>query len=140
MSGYITAAYGLDTSWHEEGKCLAWKGEQPGFPTPWQYDPNQNREFIDEHGKRVVLRGREMIRAALMVCHSCPAQYDCARYAVKGWAMAGTWAMNIHVLQWLQKQRDWGRLIDYAEANDLPLQDYVQDVSVGIRRRPSMSA
>lgn len=49
------------------------------------------------------LRGSEMQKLALLTCFSCPAQYDCATYALEAGMLAGTWAMKAVDLAWLQK-------------------------------------
>lgn len=63
-----------------------------------------------------------------MVCNSCPVQWECADYAVQGKARAGTWAMGITNLVWLQDQDAPLDLIDAARRRQLPLDPYVTDL------------
>lgn len=114
LGDLITAAIGLDRSWVSHAACLAWTHDDK--PTPWQVDKSQ---VIDG------VRGSEMIKMALMVCATCQAQYDCARYAVQGQMRAGTWAMGITNLSWLQNTVDPLTLIEIAEAAAQPLHTFV---------------
>lgn len=66
-----------------------------------------------------------MIKMALMVCASCPAQYDCAEYAVVGMMRAGTWAMGITNLTWLQSQTDALNIIAYTRRKQLNVNTHV---------------
>lgn len=69
-----------------------------------------------------------MIKMALMVCHSCQAQFDCADFAVRGMMRAGTWAMGITNLGWLQEQPDWEDIIAVAREFNEPLHPYITDL------------
>lgn len=117
----ITAAHGLDDTWMALAACKDHSNGTPG-PTPWQVDTDR---LYGSDGK---MTGRELIKAALMVCHACPVQYDCARYAAEGLMRAGTWAMKIGDLRWLQRQGDALRLIDIAEAEHIPMQNAAVEV------------
>lgn len=109
----ITAAYGLDRSWMEQGACYKWGSNRPGQPTPWQVAPGRKYNGIS---------GSELVRYALMVCFACPAQYDCAQYAVDGQMTAGTWSMPITQLRWLQTQEHPNELIEMARDGEVPMQ------------------
>jgi len=89
------------------------------MPTPWQVNKSQRIAGI---------RGSEMIKMALMVCHGCVAQYDCARYAVEGKMQAGTWSMGITNLNWLQEQADWEDHLAVAQELGVPVDQYISDV------------
>ena len=107
LGDLITAAIGLDRSWVRNALCLEWTIDRK--PTPWQVDKTQTIDGV---------RGAEMIKMALMACSACPSQYACARYAVVGQMRAGTWAMGIANLTWLQKKCDTDvalALLDEAE-------------------------
>jgi hypothetical protein len=110
----ITAAYGLDTNWMEQGSCFNWGSNRPGHPTPWQVAPGKKYNGIS---------GSELQKYALMICNSCDAQYDCADYAVDAKMIAGSWAMPITQLRWLQGRSDAHDLIDMARGSDVPVQE-----------------
>lgn len=109
----ITAAYGLDVEWMKQGSCYNWGSKREGHPTPWQVAPG--RKYGD-------LSGSELVRYALLICNTCPAQYDCASYAVQAQMIAGTWSIPVTQLRWLQKQPDALDLIGMARDNDVPMQ------------------
>jgi len=120
----ITAAYEHDRTWASRGKCRGWNAEDELTPTPWQFDPKQRVTIVDG-GRKVTLRGSELIELALMSCHSCPVQYACATYAVRARMLAGTWSMKIIDLTWLAKQDDFEALIALAEEEGVPLQQWI---------------
>jgi hypothetical protein len=109
----LTAAYGLDTSWMREGSCYGWGSNRPDHPTPWQVAPGR---------KYRGLSGGELVKYALIVCSGCPAQYDCVTFAIKGMMIAGTWAVPVTHLRWLQKQDDAFDLIQMAKDANVPMQ------------------
>jgi hypothetical protein len=63
---------------------------------------------IDTTGPREVqllgikVEAAEVEALACLICNSCPAQYDCAIYAIKARESAGTWAMRNDWLRVLQ--------------------------------------
>ncbi len=134
----IRAAYGLDTSWRRAAACRRWEPDEvtPELeawrrwdyegPSIWQVDNDQIMNGI---------RGAKLIEIALMVCHACPAQYDCATWAVKAKVQAGTYGMKIPALLWLQTQDEPLDLIEMARAGRLA----VADVIDGARFRPTAS-
>lgn len=127
----IHAADGLDRSWVESSPCRLWAGSLR--PTPWQVHKDQR--FVEHRdGKKVVMRGDEMIKMALMICATCPVQYDCAAYAVEGLMQAGTWSMGIANLRWLQGQE--GALDLVAEARELAVA--VDEFVTALRRDVTM--
>lgn len=117
----MAAAYGLDRTWTTKARCREWNADDELTPTPWQFDPGQ-RVILDDGQE---LRGPEMIELGLMSCFSCPAQYECAHYAVDGRVNAGTWAMKIVDLTWLGRQPDSAAIIELARAVGAPLQRVV---------------
>lgn len=119
----IHAADGLDRSWVESSPCRLWAGSLR--PTPWQVHKDQR--FVEHRdGKKVVMRGDEMIKMALMICATCPVQYDCAAYAVQGLMQAGTWAMGIANLRWMQDNATEPlALIEEARDLSAPVDEFV---------------
>ena len=119
LGALLTACFGLDDTWMDRGKCRNYReAHQIPFdqPTPWAVEDIQRVDGM---------RGRELINAALIVCHSCPAQYDCASYAVTGRMKAGTWSMRIGELEWLQRQSDALAIIQRARRRNIPIQIHV---------------
>lgn len=113
----ITAAFGLDRSWTSGAACQGYMaGRRTDEHNPWYADWWKMYDGI---------RGREFVKAALIICHDCPAQYGCARYAVEGRMIAGTWGMTLVDLKWLQAQDDWAEIIDMAEAAEVAMQEVV---------------
>jgi hypothetical protein len=121
----LTAAYGLDTSWMDDGSCCGWGSNRPGHPTPWQVAPGKKYNGVS---------GAELVKYALIICSGCPSQYDCADYAVDGLMIAGTWAMPITQLRWLQKQSDAHDVIEMARVSGTPMQAVA--VAVFTERQP----
>lgn len=127
----ITAALYLDRTWMEHGKCRKWRyPDDPDGnihrPSPW-------------HGSRVpikvgdvTVKTSEMAKVALMVCHGCPAQWDCATYAVKGKLQAGIWSMPLPALKAMQDDEGSAlELIERARAEGVSMQVAVTTVDVG---------
>lgn len=115
LGDLINAAFGLDRGWTKHASCRAWVGDDPK-PSPWQVNKSQTVNGV---------RGSEMIKMALMVCHSCAVQYECARFAIEGKMQAGTWAMGITNLTWLAQQPDWEEILACAEDLGAPLDEYI---------------
>lgn len=116
LGALITACFGLDLEWMDEGKCRDYKATHRipyNKPTPWQVEDAQRYDGM---------RGRELINAALLVCFSCKAQYDCAEFARQGRMKAGTWAMRIGDLEWLQHQHDGEQILKRAKRSKQPVQ------------------
>lgn len=130
----VSAAHGLDTSWMSAGRCTSWDGEPEDsepyplhLPTPWQFDFEQvvMAKIGDE---TVELRGAEMIKVALSHCFGCPAQYACAEYGLRARVRAGTYAMKISDMRWMQGQEDALEMVAIADDLDVPLQRYVAEM------------
>lgn len=117
LGDLITAAIGLDRSWVKRAGCLKWTDDLK--PTPWQVDKSQ---IVDG------VRGSELIKMALMVCNSCAVQWECAEFAVRGKMRAGTWAMGITNLAWLQDQEEWEDILNVARENLEPLHPLITDL------------
>lgn len=124
----ITAAYGLDRSWHDDAACREyaigrdWSSER----NPWHVAITD--KFADG------VDPRELVKVAKMICYGCPSQYGCARYAVAGEVAAGTWAgLGVGDLQWLIKQeKEEPGVIELhicqALEAEMPMQDYVPEI------------
>lgn len=114
----ITAAFELDRSWYDKGACSGWHRKMSG-PTPWQQDPTATRDGYAD----------EMIAVALIICQTCPVQYQCAKYAVEGRMLAGTWGMHPSDLVWLGRPanaKQAAPLLRAAEAAGIPAQRAVR--------------
>lgn len=108
----VEITHDLDDSWMERGTCRRWNQGRLK-PSPWQV---HSRQVVDG------VKGTELIKMALMICHNCPAQYDCVTYAVKGWISAGTWGLTLDDLEWLQRQRNKMSIIGHAKRIGEPVQ------------------
>jgi hypothetical protein len=117
----ITAAFGLDTSWMQDGSCYDWGSKRPGQTTPWQAAPGRRYNGLS---------GNELVKYALMICRNCPAQYDCATFAVEAKMIAGTWSMPITPLRWLQGIDDALDLIEMARELQAPMQEVAMRAQV----------
>jgi len=69
-----------------------------------------------------------MARYAQMICFSCPAQYDCLAFAIEGKMIAGTWAVGVKTLRWLQTQPDALDLVEMARSNGFPVQEIASEI------------
>lgn len=96
-----------------KGTCYKWGSDRPGRATPWQVAPGRRYNGIS---------GSELVKYALILCSNCPAQYDCATFAVKATMIAGTWSVPITQLRWLQNQPDALDMIEQAREDDVPVQ------------------
>lgn len=122
MGVLITAAFGLSREWAERAACRTWRSDAD-VPSPWQFDPDQVVYLEREDGTKATLFGREMRQLALLSCRGCPVQYECATYAVDAKMVAGTWAMKIADLRWLQRQGDRAAdIIAAAQLEGRPVQ------------------
>lgn len=119
MPRYIKAALGQSRDWAVNAYC---KDDAKGVA--WRVAPS-DRIPMGPHDS--IYRGSELIAYAEAVCELCPAQYECARYAVRTEASIGTWGVRYELLRWLV--RDSGldpiALIDAADAEDVTVQEAV---------------
>lgn len=125
----LLAALELDRTWMERGACRRWRYDDDPEgeilrPSPWHVSATAT---VIIAGSPV--SGRELVKLALLWCHGCPAQWDCARYAVQGLCQAGTWSMRITALKALQGDIPAAlELIEEAEASGTPVQVAVRAV------------
>ncbi len=126
----IRAGYGLDRSWRRDAACRRW---EPDDVSPeleawrkWDYEGPSIWQ-VGHQQKANGVAGWKLIEMALMVCRGCPAQYDCASWAVKALAAGGTYGMSLPALLWLQKQDEPLELIAMARAGKLPVADVVDE-------------
>lgn len=142
LGNLITAAFGLDRDWSEKASChpKRYVKASTTIPSPWQFDPHQKVTFTNADGVKTTIRGRQMIAAALLVCHSCPVQYECATYAVEGKVLAGTWGLGVFDLDWLRKQPNWREIIAEARRLRQPLQKAIPARRVRVRVSHRMTA
>lgn len=129
----LTAALALDRSWAKSAACrparrvVEVEGEI-AHPTPWHVQRQQTVDGISGH---------ELIQYALLICHNCPAQYDCLNYAVKGEMQAGTWGAPTPVVKELQKMNrvdpeEFDALLAVAKDANIPVQAILAMVAVDI--------
>lgn len=112
----------------KHGSCAGWGNDDDRMPSPWQFDPTQTVEVQRSDGTVAKVKGREMVKLALIHCAGCPVQYTCATYAVEAGMLAGTWAMKIVDLDWLRDRDDWQEIIAAARKAGTPMQVHVRSV------------
>lgn len=130
----IVAAHGLDTAFMEQGRCRLPEhfdpitGERIEHKDPltrktiWMVDFHD----IPEPGKPTP---RELINVALLICHSCPVQYECAHYAVDAEIRSGTYSARLANIKWLQRTPLKAHaLIEEARAAGESVEHYVSPV------------
>lgn len=117
---YVKAGYGLSRTWVKTALCSGIMGEHR---MAWVVSPEQRVPIGDS-----VIRGEKLINAALGICVGCPVQYECATYAVKSMADAGTWGMPIDDLRWLRRQSDAIPIIEVCEEVGEPVQRGVHQI------------
>lgn len=113
----MRGAQGQSRSWTEDARCR----RNPNVPQfAWTV-------MESDSGPLLLDRPAETwIAMALLVCRACPAQYDCARFAIAADERFGTWAMPLDHLKRL-KQSPWKeRIIDVAEDLGTPVQVAVE--------------
>lgn len=137
----ITAAHGLDDSFMAEGRCALPEHRDPitgdrispfadkiTRKTIWQVD------FNDSPVKGQA-SPRELIQVALMICHSCPVQYECAHYAVEAEIQAGTWSARLSNVKWMQRSRAKSHeYIDEAERAGVSVEKYITPIREAAER------
>lgn len=115
---YVLKVLGRDRSWMDNGSC---RGHDLARKRAWTVRPAEKVHVGD-----VALDGKELIQAALSICRTCPAQYQCAMWAYEVREESGTWAMEHDHLLWLTRQEDGAGIINLARAKGTPVQVAVQ--------------
>lgn len=114
MPRYIQAGIGVSREWMINAYCA---GETSSVA--WRVSP-ADRVFLD--GSKYM--GAELIAYAEAVCEMCPAQWECARYAVRTEASVGTWGVRFDLLRWLlESGLDPITVIDEADELDVTVQE-----------------
>lgn len=125
----LEMAMGVDRDWMQFGSCWQWAANQEtrDNPNPWHAANNEM------YGPDRDIPGAELVKYALIVCASCVAQYDCARFAVRTHADYVTSSMRVGDLRWLRNQPKWKAIVDIAEVLSIPMQQAVVTVRCGGR-------
>jgi hypothetical protein len=116
----MRAAQGVPTAWKEEARCR--DGNRPTDTPHFAFT-------VEPSDTGSLLLGRPAkawIAMALIECRGCPAQYDCARFALRVGEKYGTWSMPIGDLKRLHKDARKDMIIDIAEDTGLPVQEAVR--------------
>jgi hypothetical protein len=117
---YVRAGFGLDLSWKKNAKCKT----QTGLTgKAWTTTAAETITVGDEK-----LPGRKLIQMAVMVCRTCPVQWECARYAIKSEAEIGTWGTEIAKIKMLGAQHNYNELLDAAQECDIPVDDMAKQI------------
>jgi hypothetical protein len=130
---YFTKGHNRDAGWHREAKCLGASAD-PGHPFYRAWYADERKPFVMSDGTTVP--GAEMAAHALNECGMCPAQWDCARWAVEVHEDYGIWAMRWDDLKWLRSQSDVFNIIESARAKHRTVQVTV----VQLRARRTQAA
>jgi hypothetical protein len=112
---YILKVLGKDRTWMDNGAC---RGHHLARKNAWTCRPGDEPVTFDD----IELDPKELIEAALMICGTCPAQYQCALWAVEIKEESGTWAMKHDHLLWLIRQPDSEAIIHQARIAREPVQ------------------
>lgn len=108
-------------TWMRKGLCRT--GKLP--VEAWICGENGDMEL---GGKQVSCA--EVTKMAAMICQTCPAQWDCTRFAVIVEEAWGTWGCRIRHLRWLQEDiESWDAMLilDDAQAAGIPVEIAVRD-------------
>lgn len=119
LPAYFTKGHNRDSEWHERARCRGASAD-PGHPFYQAWYARENRYHTMPDGTRIP--GVEMVGYALNECGMCPAQWDCARWAVEVSEDYGTWAMAFDDLRWLKTQADAISIIESARSKGLTVQ------------------
>lgn len=115
---YVRAGFGLDLSWKKEAKC---KTETGLAGKAWTTTSTETVTIGDER-----IPGRKLIQMAVMICRTCPVQWECARYAIKSEAEIGTWGSEISKIKTFGARHNYDDLLDMAKDADIPVDDLVR--------------
>ena len=124
---YILKVLGKDRSWMDNGAC---RGHDLARRNAWTCRKADGVVEFDG----VKLDPKELIEAALMICAGCPAQYQCALWAVEVKEESGTWGMEHNHLLWLIRQDDSEAIVHEARIAQEPVQVAVKRTMDGRRR------
>lgn len=69
--------------------------------------------------------GYSLIKMACTICKDCPVQWECARAAINGEELVGTWSDRIENIKWLSRQPDWEKSMAAAEKANVPVQTLI---------------
>lgn len=112
----MRAAQGQSLQWKERAACRSPRGV-PKFA--WTVEEK-------EKGPQLLGRPAEAwIALALQTCRTCPAQYDCVRFALAVKEQHNTWGINLRDLLALHRLDGAGGIVDWAESRGVPVQDAV---------------
>jgi hypothetical protein len=92
---HMQRAFEADRTWTQRAMC---HGHELSRAHAWTISAGQVVTIGDSQ-----IPGGQVIAAALLVCAACPAQYDCARWAVTVEAenLSGTWSALLTDMRWL---------------------------------------
>jgi len=119
--GY-TRYYGLNDGWHAQASCRGLAHKDGIYGQAWI---KPGVPYTDAEGHTTP--GHQVLELALMMCAGCPAQWECARFALAaddGHEVIRS--MNIHHFAWLRSQRNAEAIITQAERRRIPVQFAVE--------------
>lgn len=132
LRDYIVGVASGDQTWRHKSAC---RDSSPTIVSMFTCSEDDTFELF---GKQV---SGYHVQTYLVTeyCHTCPVQWECARYAVQnevdpkylraggGWDFSGAWAMLRRDLRWLAKSPDPLGLIDQAKMDNVPVSVAVRD-------------
>jgi len=125
---YVTRAYRFDDSWKDDAVCRGHNKPGSPFQHAWTADPS-NRYTIGEGDGAKTVTGQMLLDVGLTFCAMCPAQWDCAIWAINVGERTGTWGMLYDDLIWLREQKNPINIIESARGKGASVQ-----VAVSTRR------
>jgi hypothetical protein len=128
--------HGQPIGWKAQARCAASRETvthltEGGRPSIWQVE--DHKTYRRDNGEAIT--GAELIQIACTLCAMCPAQWDCATFAVMVEEDFGVWAMPLAMLEWLRRRRDRMQIIERARHQGRPIQFAVADVRHPRRKR-----
>lgn len=128
---HVKLAFETNMEWKAESRC---RGNDGALRRAWIIEADE----VLVMGESTYL-GSDLIAIALEYCKVCPAQYNCARYALDTAPSAsfvfGTWGADQTALRWLKKQDDGIAVIDEAEHAGVSVQEAARTAKRGGRKR-----
>lgn len=120
---YIRKAFGHSRVWMDDAACHPLIRDPELSHMTWMVPFGETR-VVDG----VRYSGEMMESIALPICHECPQQWLCTRWAIEVDERTGTWGLPFKQLLWLKKQPDALSIVDTARVHNIPIQKAVRIV------------
>lgn len=110
-----TRAHGVPDEWKTRARCRGMNHTEGRLAFAWISEDSTMNEM------------------ALQFCGMCPAQWECASYAVAADEPWGIWGMRYDDLIWLKRRRDAAKIIERAQRAGDPIQFTVRRARGSVR-------